>query len=131
MPLLPHHRDHLAASAIDPDVAIRADVRSIDSISDLPETLRWCGSAPGIGFTWTSLDGDTVIQYRPDTPVEFEGQPRKYLFPRGQGSVLNVHPDMAERVGATKVLIVEGTKLDGGADLRDSAVEIIDGLRGT
>ncbi len=108
--MLSHHRDLLAASAIDPTVADAAGVRSVTSRDELPESLRWA-PVPGLLFPWHPLDGAVVAQYRPDVPTTDDtGRARKYLFPTGAGSVITVHPTMRDRVGSARVVIVEGTK---------------------
>jgi len=110
--LAPHHRRLLEAAAIPAEVAVAAGARSISTVADLPEPLRWCKTTPGLLFHAHPLDGPPVPQYRPDKPVEdADGKVRKYLFPKGAGSVLNIVPTMRPRVStASKVVIVEGTK---------------------
>jgi putative DNA primase/helicase len=112
MGLLEHHAALLVSSAIELDVAESAGVVSIASVDELPEPLRWARSVPGVLFPWRSVDGTVVHQYRPDDPVVTDdGKSRKYLFPTGCGSIVNVHPVMADRIGtARRLVIVEGTK---------------------
>ncbi|CAN5734511.1 hypothetical protein BH24DEI2_BH24DEI2_19660 [soil metagenome] len=103
--------DYLRDAAISAKVAESGGVRRVVTIDDIPEHARWTHSVPGTVFPWHSPNGDTVLQYRPDTAVDYDGEPRKYLWPKGQPSVLNVHPSMSERVGGTcPLVVVEGTK---------------------
>lgn len=110
--LASHHRGLLEASAIPAEVAAAAGVRSILTVADLPEALRWCRTAPGLLFHWHPLQGASVPQYRPDTPVKGpDGRERKYVFPTGTTPPLNIVPAMRSRSGtASKVVLVEGTK---------------------
>lgn len=103
----------LAAAAITPDVADGADVRRVTSPNDIPNHARWCRAVPGVIFPWHSPTGRTIEQYRPDEPVTINGDgPRKYLWPKGEPPVLNIHPAMVDRVvaGADLLVMVEGTK---------------------
>jgi putative DNA primase/helicase len=110
------HQESLEAAAIDVNVALAADVRSVTSADQLPAELStWStfdGIAPGIVFPITAPDGRTVPQYRPDTPVELnDGAVRKYLFSKGGVPGVNVHPAIADRLDDDgPVWIVEGTK---------------------
>lgn len=106
------HADLLNASAIALDVAADAGVRSITVADQLPEPFAWTKSAPGILFPWHAFDGTTTLQYRPDTAVQNgDGHPRKYLFPKGAGSIINIHPRMRDRIGSVeRLVIIEGTK---------------------
>lgn len=109
--LSPEHAAYLADHAIPLDVAIEAGARSITAEQDLPLALRWAAreGLPGILFGHASPSGEVAVpQYRPDHPADAQ---RKYLFPRGCGSVLSVHQRMRCLIGrATKCIIVEGTK---------------------
>ncbi len=79
------HLRLLAEHAIDQRVAESAGLYSITEVSGLPEEFAHYGASvvPALAFLWTSFDGSTVVQLRPDRPVrDDEGMPRKYLFPR-------------------------------------------------
>ena len=111
--------------ADDPEVlkvALRAGVTSVASPDDIPEALAWVPQgAPGLLFWHHPLGGgDPVPQLRPDSPVALKNptnpkdKPPKYIFPRGSGSVVSVHPDMKNRIAADAkrdlpLVIVEGT----------------------
>lgn len=100
-------RDHAAIPA---HVAEEAGIRSAVSVDDLPEWARSWGeqAVPALVFPWRSPSGEVVEQVRPDTPVVWDGEAHKYLWPRGQASVLNAaRPVTGEH---DTVLIVEGTK---------------------
>lgn len=63
---------------------------------------------PGFLIPWRQLDGSTVWHYRPDEPVVFDGEPRKYVCPKradGEPNPLN-HVRSAELGAPT--LLVEG-----------------------
>lgn len=102
-----HHAALLASAAIGVDAAELAGVRSALSLDEVPESARWCGQFPGLVFPWRSPSGATVEQYRPDEPAMVDGVARKYLWPKGAGNVLNVHPSMAERLGLLADRLVE------------------------
>ncbi len=114
--ILKHHAELLAASAIAPEVAIAAGIRSASRPSELPPEFAWLkdrGGLPALIFPWHRIDGESVNQLRPDKPVDFgEGDTRKYLWPKDAGSVLAVHPAMLGRVldPAVPLVWVEGTK---------------------
>jgi putative DNA primase/helicase len=62
----------------------------------------------GVLIPWRQLDGSTVWHYRPDEPVEVDGEPRKYVCPKredGEPNPLN-HVRTAEPGAPT--LLVEG-----------------------
>jgi len=103
------HQSKLAKYAVPVEVALEAGVRTVSTADDLPDELAHCAAqVPGILFAHRTMAGRVVHQYCPDVPADPD---HKYLFPVGVGSVLSVHPRMADRVGtATRVLVVEGTK---------------------
>lgn len=109
MTLTPEHERYLVAHAVTPAVIETAGLWSVTTADELPPAFRWYGEAavPSIVFPWCSPLGTEVLQLKPDTPIEIDGEekPRKYLLAKGAPSVLNaVMPD-----GDT-VLIIEGTK---------------------
>lgn len=111
--LSPEHVAYLKAQAIDTDLAQALGVRSLLSHDDNPQTGVWPNWAnhPAILFPWTNEAGDVQYQVRPDNPTASAsasgGRPRKYVFQKGMVPVLwAVRPVD----GATKILIVEGTK---------------------
>jgi DNA polymerase I-like protein with 3'-5' exonuclease and polymerase domains len=110
LPLTGEHAIYLRdQAAITAEVAEAAGIRSATTVEDLPEWARSWGeqAIPAIVFPWRSPRGEVVEQIRPDTPVVYNGEPHKYLWPGGVTSILNTgralqDPDI--------VLIVEGTK---------------------
>jgi putative DNA primase/helicase len=111
--LLEDHQHLLQAAAIDVDVAVRGGVYSVCTPDGLPEPHHWIQNVPGLVFPWRAPDGRVALQYRPDTPVQVPGEerPRKYLWPKGEAPVVNVHPDQVCRLGTpSMVVVVEGTK---------------------
>ena len=102
----------LAKRAIEPDVAHEFGVISVTQPADLPagSPEYWTqgnGYLPGLLFPYRSPDGETVTyQLRPDTPVQYDGDTKKYVFPKDAPSILN-----AARVGDddAPLMIVEGT----------------------
>lgn len=131
------HRVLLEASAVDPEVAARAGVRTVDRPADLPEEFaswrRTTNITPGLLFPSSGPAGGRTMQYRPDTAVELEGEdrPRKYLFPTGATPVVAVHPDMVDRIteGDT-LLVVEGTKQALAAMSAAPASVLVAGIAG-
>lgn len=108
--LTPEHAAFLAAQAVDVDLAVRLGVRSLTGRSDNPQDGVWSNWAnhPAILFPWTNEAGKVEYQVRPDNPTEdSRGRARKYVFHKEMTPVL-----WAVRLvpGATKVVIVEGTK---------------------
>lgn len=113
MTLLDNHRDMLLDSAIDEQTVTESGVYTAHSPDELPEELQGWGDqvVPALVFPHTGVNGDPAPQIRPDTAVQLDGEERKYLFPKGGGGVLSVHPSMRTRVGGSDPLvIVEGTK---------------------
>jgi putative DNA primase/helicase len=115
--LAPTHRDLLIAAAIDLKVADEAAVRSVDAASELPDELAtwrgYPGAAPGILFPLDGAGADSSMLYRPDGPLQVDGeeQPRVYLVPEGVRPVLCIHPVMRDRVRtANTIVVVEGAK---------------------
>lgn len=107
------HREYLAAQAVDPDLAERLGVRTVNSRADMEATGddNWVNFAnfPAILFPWTSPDGRVMYQARPDNPTvdQKSGKPRKYVFGRAAEPVLWA---LREVDGAETALVIEGTK---------------------
>lgn len=107
------HRAYLAAQAVDPDLAEKLGVRTVNSRADMEATGddNWVNFAnfPAILFPWTSPDGRVMYQARPDNPTTDQktGKPRKYVFGRAAQPVLWA---LREVRGATTALVIEGTK---------------------
>jgi hypothetical protein len=107
------HREYLASQAVDPDLAERLGVRTVNSRADMEATGddNWVNFAnfPAILFPWTSPDGRVVYQARPDNPTTDQktGKPRKYVFGRSAQPVLWA---LRETDGAETALVIEGTK---------------------
>jgi hypothetical protein len=102
----------LTKRAITPEVAAAFGVIAVQTDADMPPGLPdyWTeanGYVPGLLFPYRSPDGETVThQLRPDTPVVYDGDTKKYVFEKDAPSILNV-----ARVGEADapVLITEGT----------------------
>jgi hypothetical protein len=108
--LTPEHIAFLAGQAVDVELAVRLGVRSLTSRADNPQDGVWANWAnhPAILFPWTNEAGKVEYQVRPDNPTkDSRGRARKYVFHKDMTPVL-----WAVRAvpGATKVVIVEGTK---------------------
>lgn len=104
------HATYLAAHAVDLTLATELGVYSAASVDDLPDDWRQGigRHLPGIVFPWTSHDGRVCVQLRPDAPpIDDDGEPKKYVFPKGVAPVLW---QVRSAPGSTKVLIVEGSK---------------------
>lgn len=107
------HREYLASQAVDPDLAERLGVCTVNSRADM-EALgddNWANYAnfPAILFPWRNSAGDVMYQARPDNPTvdQKSGKPRKYVFGRAATPVLWA---LREVDGAETALIIEGTK---------------------
>lgn len=111
MTIIERHADYLREhAAITADAAEAAGIRSASTVDELPEWARSWGeqAVPAIVFPWRSPSGDVVEQVRPDTPIVYDGEAHKYLWPRGAGAVLNAARPVTDEHDT--VLIVEGTK---------------------
>jgi putative DNA primase/helicase len=112
--LTERHRQHLAGSAITPEVARAAGIYSVRSIDQLPAEFAHYGAkaVPALAFPWRSPSGAQCVQLRPDVPIvldpdDEDATPSKYLWPGGTSSILNV---IRANPAAEQVLVVEGTK---------------------
>jgi putative DNA primase/helicase len=94
MAINPAHLTYLRdSSAITPAVALSSGIEST------PDGLR---------FPWNDGTGPTVWQVRPDKPsLDDEGNPRKYLFPKGAKIPLN---RLRDGDGYSRLILAEGTK---------------------
>lgn len=106
------HREYLASQAVDPDLAERLGVHTVNSRADMEalEDDNWekFANFPAILFPWRGPYGGLMYQARPDNPTEdLNGRPRKYVFGRGATPVLWA---LREVEGAETALVVEGTK---------------------
>lgn len=106
------HEEYLRAQAVDVGLARALGVRSLITPADTAELgdvwVNWA-NFPAILFPWTDALGERVeYQVRPDDPTEdSRGRKRKYVFRKGMEPILwAVRPVE----GATRMLIVEGTK---------------------
>ena len=94
-----------------------AGIWPVRTTDDLPEGFRHWGDhahklVPSEVVTWTQASGSTVVQLRPETPpIDKEGRPMKYLFPKGCGGVVGVVAGSEQTVldPSVPLLIVEGT----------------------
>jgi len=110
--LTDEHKAYLAAHAVDVALAERLGVRSLLSHDDNPTEGVWPNFAnhPALLFPWTSPDGRTEYQVRPDTPTgdtNRGGKPRKYVFAKSMTPVLWA---VREVEGSELAVIIEGTK---------------------
>jgi len=114
----PIHQSHITSQfAADPSIvktAIETGCVSVDSVEQLPESLRYLSAnLPGVLFWHHPLGGgEPVPQFRPNTPAN---NGPKYIFPKDSGTVISITPSMQSRLDAdvsrsSKILIVEGTK---------------------
>lgn len=93
MDLRPEHTKMLLDSAITREVIEASGIKSTPA---------------GIQFPWSDGVSPTVWQFRPDEPgLDDDGNPIKYLFPKGTKIPLNRLRDDSSR---TRVIIAEGTK---------------------
>ena len=135
VPVNEAHAELLERQGIAPDIALTAGVRTIEAVEDLPDGLSWAGSRalPGLLFPWRSIHGQEVSQLRPDRPVQFPGDevPKKYLWPKGVGSVLSEIRSSEALAEDAPVWIVEGSKqcLALASAIRDAAVYAVAGCR--
>ena len=87
------------------------------TVEELPEGFQhWGGYAeklvPSHLIPWTCASGRTVIQLQPETPpINKEGRPMKYLFPKGCGGMVGVIAGSEKTVldPSVPLLVVEGT----------------------
>lgn len=131
VPVTADHATFLTSQAITPEVARAAGIYSVAGPDQLPEEFAYLADhTPGIVFPWRTPDGETVPQYRPDTPIPDlrTGRPKKYVFPTGSGSNLGVIRDNED---ASLVLVVEGTKqpLAAASYTSDCSVYAVAGCR--
>lgn len=80
------HKEILAASAIDIELATTCGIHSITEPNQLPDNLRsYAERGLGIAFPWTDyLTGETTIQVRLDTPLGLGTKMEtKYIWPKG------------------------------------------------
>lgn len=103
-----HVADVLAPRGLTAADAARFGVYSVMTAEELPEEFRGSklAAVPALVIPWRSPSGGEVLQLRPDFPVTGDdGEPVKYLFPRGSRPVLNRLRDS----GTGPVLLAEGT----------------------
>ena len=94
-----------------------AGITIVRTVKELPEGFQhWCSYAeklvPSHLIPWTCASGRTVIQLQPETPpINKEGRPMKYLFPKGCGGVVGVIAGSEKTVldPSVPLLVVEGT----------------------
>jgi len=131
--IAPRHAESQFAG--DPDIvatAMSMGVTTVESASEIPESLRWvAGGTPGLLFWHHPLGGGAAVpQLRPDVP---DGP--KYVFAKNSGSVISIAPKMQERLDADvaracRVLILEGTKqMIFGASYADESTIVV-GIQG-
>ncbi len=104
--IAPHHAERQFGD--DPTIvstALAQGCESVSTVDELPDPLKYLEKMlPGILFWHHSPDGQAVPQFRPDNPKDGP----KYIFPKGVGSVLSIHPSMT--TDRPTVAIIEGTK---------------------
>lgn len=105
------HRAFLTAQAVDIALAEKLGVHTLTTNDDAKklgghwENFR---TVPAIAFPWTSPDGRTEWQVRPDDPtIDSKGKPRKYVFHRGAKPVLWA---VREVDNPRRIAVIEGTK---------------------
>ncbi len=128
--IAPRHAELLERSAVPTAWAETLGCYTAEVADDLPDELRrYTGALPGLVFPLRTVEGKVHWQLRPDV---LEG-PRapKYLQASGTGSIVTVHPQMAERVGkARRIAFVEGTKQALTATYHSPDDTLIVGLQG-
>lgn len=110
LPLEPAHAQLLEAQGITAETASRVGIRSARTVSELPEGYEnyYSIGAHSIVFPWKLPDGTVLHQIKlSPEDVEKQGEGAKYLWPRDNAAPIGV---FRENEGATKALIVEGTK---------------------
>lgn len=121
--LAPHHVDLLTKAGIPARTQSDSGVHSVMTDAELPEEFHGnrFATTPALVFPWKSPGGRVVLQLRPDNPrsrelglveeqddlvISEHTDLVKYVFPTGQGGVLN---ELRKPTGDV-VLLVEGTK---------------------
>ncbi len=106
--LAQRHAEIFERSAISADFARQLGVFSVERRSDLPDDLAdYTAAYPGFVVPLRNVDGEVFHQVRLDNPTGGS----KALQPEGSGSIITIHPPMADRVGvAERILFVEGTR---------------------
>lgn len=105
----PEGAAHLEKHGIPVEFARQLGVRTVTAAIDLPDNLRWVSDkadVAGLLLPWRLPDGSVEYQYRPDTPLDVDGDLRKYIQPAGV-RLVNVLGDPAT---CDQVLMVEGGK---------------------
>ena len=111
LPIAPEHAAYLHGHGIEPAVAAQHGVRSISAVEELPEEFAHHGenALPALLYPWTEPDGTVRRQLRvPDGRIrDASGRPAKYLWGKDAAAKLWAARPVE---GATRMLIVEGTK---------------------
>jgi putative DNA primase/helicase len=107
-----HVLDVLAPRGLDPEFVSKLGVYSIAKPDELPAEFAEHPLAiyPALVIPWHSPTQGTVLQLRPDVPLENRsGDPVKYLFPTGSVMVLNALRPVEEVDEGAPVILQEGT----------------------
>ena len=107
------HRQHLAASAIDPAVSEERGTFTARRGRDVPQDGGKLPKKPGLVFPVHPLDGGLFHRLRPDNP----GLWSKYVQPKGHPNRLDVHPSQHEAVkqpGGFRYVTEGEKKVDAG-----------------
>ena len=123
--------EELTAAGIPLDRLDDLGIREARTKDDLPEWARWIvdkGQAlPALVFDWTDATGETIEQVKPYRPIMVNDEPRKYVWPKGRGTMVHIARQVEEPVG---VLVVEGTKQSRVAALNAPDGWVVAGLGG-
>jgi hypothetical protein len=110
LPLETAHAELLEKQGILPETVGRLGIRSARSVSELPEGFEnfYDIGAHSIVFPWKLPDGTFMHQIKLSAAdVERVEDGAKYLWPKGNAAPVG---EFRKTEGATKILIVEGTK---------------------
>lgn len=110
LPLEPAHAQLLQAQGITPEAAQKHGIRSARTVAELPEGYEnyYDVGAHSIVFPWKLPDGQVLHQIKLSAAdVRKLDDGAKYLWPKGNAAPIGI---FRESEGATKALIVEGTK---------------------
>lgn len=122
--------------AIDAKFARENGVRTAIETSDLPYSLEHLEHLlPGLIFPLARIDGEPVIQFRPNNPeTDADGRTRKYLQEPNTGAVITIYNASKDKLirGAETLLLTEGTKQTLAAQnlLQDDPQKVVVGIQG-
>jgi hypothetical protein len=126
--LLPHHLEHLRASAIGGEVIQARGYHSIESAEARELGFTRAQARPGLLIPLWRVDGEVGgYQLRPDEPRTVKARVVRYETPKGQPNILDVSPTVLEAFhkGRQTIFTTEGAKkADALASLGIPAINI-------